>query len=138
MGDEARLIAQDRVIDSLTGYVTAQVTTQLARAVHDTSERAAHQARVHEAMTTGETPAGADVLREWDELPERQREAHRLQARRIGENLAAIGCFMAPVGDPVQDVVFTPLAVSRAGLQVLRGTSRRLPIAVPQSEQAAR
>jgi uncharacterized membrane protein len=70
---KARLTAQDRVIDSLTSYVTAQVTEQLARATHDIS-----------------------VLHRWDELPAPARETSRVQARRIGENLAAIGCFMVP------------------------------------------
>ncbi|WP_157186830.1 DUF1003 domain-containing protein [Nocardia jiangxiensis] len=94
-----RFIAQDRVIDSLTGYVTGQVTERLAQAMHDTSERVAHQARVHEAMTTGRVPAEADVLRPWAELADRKRAASRLQARRIGENLASIGCFMVPAFD---------------------------------------
>ncbi|MFI5782490.1 DUF1003 domain-containing protein [Nocardia sp. NPDC051570] len=103
---EQRLIAQDRVLDSLTGYVTVRVTEQLAQAVHDTSERLAHQARVHEAMATGAVPADADVLRRWEELPDRAREANRVQARRLGENLAAIGCFMVPTFAPGLDAVF--------------------------------
>ncbi|MBF6059427.1 DUF1003 domain-containing protein [Nocardia terpenica] len=103
---KARLTAQDRVIDSLTGYITARVTDQLAQAVHDTSERVAHQARVHEAMTTGEAPADAHVLRRWEELPDTERERDRVQARRIGENLATIGCFMVPAGDPELEVTF--------------------------------
>ncbi|MQY17035.1 DUF1003 domain-containing protein [Nocardia macrotermitis] len=94
-----RFNAQDRVIDSLTGYVTVQVTERLARAMHDTSERVAHQERVHEAMTTGRAPAEADVLRAWSDLPVRKQDDRRMQARRIGENLAAIGCFMVPAFD---------------------------------------
>ena len=103
---KARLIAQDRVLDSLTGYMTVRVTEQLAHAAHDTSERVAHQTRVHEAMTTGQVPAAADVLRPWDELPVAEQDAYRTRARRIGENLAAIGCFMVPVGDPAPNVSF--------------------------------
>ncbi|MFF0494363.1 DUF1003 domain-containing protein [Nocardia sp. NPDC004068] len=101
-----RLTAQDRVIDSLTGYVTGQVTEQLAQAVHATRERVAHQARVHEAMTTGNAPAEAEVLQRWQDLSEAQRHAHRIRARRIGENLAAIGCFMVPAFDPALEVRF--------------------------------
>ncbi|MCX4094743.1 DUF1003 domain-containing protein [Nocardia sp. alder85J] len=101
-----RLTAQDRVIDSLTGYVTVRLTDQLARAAHDTGERVAHQTRVHTAMTTGRTPAEAGVLRRWDDLTDRERDDYRVQARRIGENLAAIGCFMVPAGDPSLDVTF--------------------------------
>lgn len=103
---KVRLNAQDRVLDSLTGYVTAQVTEQLARAVHDTNERVAHQARVHAAMTSGAAPPDADVLREWEELPHESRETIRVQARRIGENLAVIGCFMVPTVDPGLEVEF--------------------------------
>ncbi|MVU77033.1 DUF1003 domain-containing protein [Nocardia sp. ET3-3] len=97
---KARLDAQDRVLDSLTGYVTRQVTELLGQAVHDTRERLDHQARVHAAMTTGEVPPEAAALRRWEDLTDRAREKHRAQARRIGENLAAIGCFMVPTVDP--------------------------------------
>ncbi|AYF76895.1 DUF1003 domain-containing protein [Nocardia yunnanensis] len=102
---EQRLIAQDRVLDSLTGYVTAQVVEQLARAAHDTNERVAHQARVHEAMTTGAASSDAHVLRGWEDLSDTARESNRAQARRIGENLAAIGCFMVPAQDPELDAI---------------------------------
>ncbi|MFJ9363661.1 DUF1003 domain-containing protein [Nocardia sp. NPDC101769] len=108
---EARLDAQDRVLDSLTGYVTAQVTELLAQAVHETRERLEHQARVHAAMTTGEVPPDAHALRGWDQLPDRQRASHRVQARRIGENLAAIGCFMVPAFDPEQSAALTDTEV---------------------------
>lgn len=99
-----RLVAQDRVIGSLAEYITEQVTERLAQAVHDNSERVAHQARVHEAMVTGVAPPDAHVLRPWAELPEREQESCRLQARRIGENLASIGCFMVPAFEPESGV----------------------------------
>ncbi len=98
-----RLTAQDLVIDSLTGYAATQVTERLARAVHDAGERVAHQARAHAAMTTGEVPEQAEVLRPWDELLEPEREAARLRARDIGEDLAEIGCFMVPAIHPALD-----------------------------------
>jgi uncharacterized membrane protein len=103
---KARLTAQDRVIDSLTGYITTQVAEQLAHAVHDTSERVDHQARAHAVMTTGEVPANAASLRRWDELSDEARQSCRVQARRIGENLAAIGCFMVPAFDPALEATF--------------------------------
>ncbi|RMI27875.1 DUF1003 domain-containing protein [Nocardia stercoris] len=102
-----RLIAQDRVIDSLTGYITEQVTEQLAHAVHETNERLDHQARAHAVMTTGRVPADAAVLREWHELPAHRQAAYRLRARRIGENLAAIGCFMVPAFDTDLEVALS-------------------------------
>jgi uncharacterized membrane protein len=103
---KARLTAQDRVIDSLTGYVTDRVSEQLGRALHETSERVDHQARAHTVMTTGEAPADAAALRHWNELSDQDRRTYRLQARGIGEDLAAIGCFMVPAFDPAFAVTF--------------------------------
>jgi hypothetical protein len=74
--------------------------------VHDTSERVDHQARAHAVMTTGEVPANAASLRRWDELSDEARQSCRVQARRIGENLAAIGCFMVPAFDPALEATF--------------------------------
>jgi uncharacterized membrane protein len=93
---QARLTAQDRVIDSVTGYMTTQVTEQLARAVHETEERVDHQARAHAGMSTGRLPAEAGTLRDWDDLPEEHRRSCRVQARRLGENLTVVGCVMMP------------------------------------------
>ncbi|MCX4094225.1 DUF1003 domain-containing protein [Nocardia sp. alder85J] len=102
---QARLTAQDRVIDSLTGYMTTQVTEQLAQAVHATEERVDHQARVHAVMTTGAVPERAEALREWVDLPEERKRSYRVQARRLGENLTVVGCVMMPAGDPALDAV---------------------------------
>ncbi|MBO0852466.1 MAG: DUF1003 domain-containing protein [Nocardia sp.] len=93
---KARLTAQDRVIDSLTGYVTEQVSDQLGRALHRVSERVDHQARVHTVMTSGTIPDDAAALRHWEEIAESDRRIYRSQARQVGENLASIGCFMVP------------------------------------------
>ncbi|WP_026342578.1 DUF1003 domain-containing protein [Nocardia sp. BMG111209] len=106
-----RLTAQDRVIGSLTTYISAQVTEQLAQAIHDTSERVEHQVRVHAAMTSGQAPADADVLRRWEKLSDSERADCRAQARRIGENLAAIGCFMVPAGEATPEATFSDAEV---------------------------
>ncbi|AHH18937.1 putative membrane protein [Nocardia nova SH22a] len=103
---KARLNAQDRVIDSLTGYVTGRVSEQLGRALHETSERVDHQARAHAVMTTGQAPADAAALRHWDELTETDRQTYRTQARGIGENLAAIGYFMVPAFEAAYEIGF--------------------------------
>ncbi|MQY30719.1 DUF1003 domain-containing protein [Nocardia aurantia] len=100
---QARLTAQDRVLDSVTGYMTTQVTEQLARAVHATEERVDHQARAHATMTTGRVPAGAGTLRGWDDLPEERKRSYRVQARRLGENLTVVGCVMMPAADTAPD-----------------------------------
>ncbi len=103
---KARLNAQDRVIDSLTGYVTGRVSEQLGRALHETNERVDHQARAHTVMTTGRAPDDAAALRDWDELTETDRQTYRVQARGIGENLAAIGYFMVPAFEPTFEISF--------------------------------
>ncbi|MEG8184541.1 hypothetical protein GZH49_39515 [Nocardia terpenica] len=46
------------------------------------------------------------MLRRWEELPGRARVAHPVQARRIGENLVAIGCFMVSAVDLALDFSF--------------------------------
>jgi uncharacterized membrane protein len=131
-----RLTAQDRVIDSLTGYVTGQVTEALARAVHDTSERVSHQARAHAAMATGEAPADAGVLRRWEELHSEAQESHRMQARRIGENLAAIGCFMVPAFDPDLDAILDDDEVKLlARLEYDRWMDRRITARVADTPE---
>jgi uncharacterized membrane protein len=88
---KARLTAQDRVIDSLSGYTTTQVTERLAQAIH----RAYRQA----AAGRGEAP-GRSSLQAWEELPDELKESNRAQARQVGEKLAVIGCFMVPAFDP--------------------------------------
>lgn len=86
---KARLTAQDRVIGRLAGYAADHVTDHLARAVHQTA--------VDDGVWT----------REWQELPEDAREAYRLQARRLGERLAVIGCLMVPAAGVAGDFSFT-------------------------------
>jgi uncharacterized membrane protein len=89
---KARLTAQDRVIDSLSGYSTTQVTEQLARAIHG--------AYLQAAVGRGEALSSRPSLQAWEELPDEIKESNRAQARQVGEKLAAIGCFMVPVFDP--------------------------------------
>jgi uncharacterized membrane protein len=88
---KARLTAQDRVIDSLSGYTTTQVTEQLAQAIHRTYLQA--------AAGRGEALSSRPSLREWEELPDEVKESNRAQARQVGEKLAVIGCFMVPAFD---------------------------------------
>jgi uncharacterized membrane protein len=102
---KVRLTAQDRVIDSLTGYTTTQVTEQLAQAIHASYVRAAQEAG-RQAVTRDEGPGGTVSLRPWEELPEQLKESNRDQARQIGEALATIGCLMVPVFDPELSFAF--------------------------------
>jgi uncharacterized membrane protein len=88
---KARLTAQDRVIGSLSAYATAQVTEQLAQALHD------HRA----TLESGLQP------RPWMLLPESLREPARAQARQLGEMLASIGCLLVPDPGPGPGVTFT-------------------------------
>ncbi|SEM04323.1 DUF1003 domain-containing protein [Streptacidiphilus jiangxiensis] len=84
---KARLVAQDRVVESLSDYTSTQVTEHLAQALHQSRMQAA-------AAETG--AGGRSALRPWHELPEESRETSRAHARRVGESLAAIGCLMFP------------------------------------------
>ena len=90
-----RLTAQDRVIASLTGYVSVQVIERLAQAIHDTY-----------GALRGPVARGAGALGPWDELPEEFKQSNRAQAREIGENLAVIGCLMVPALDDAPDFAF--------------------------------
>jgi hypothetical protein len=96
---EARLAAQGRIIDSLAGYANAQVAEHLARAIHIAMLRAA--ASDHDVMSSGAQ------RRLWQHLPEKLKEASRIQARRVGEELAAIGCLMVPASGPATALAFT-------------------------------
>lgn len=89
---KARLTAQDRVIDSLSGYTATQVTEHLARAIHGAYRQA--------AAGRGEAPGSRPPLRAWEELPDELKESNRAQARQVGEKLALIGCLMVPAFDP--------------------------------------
>ncbi|WP_042421455.1 DUF1003 domain-containing protein [Streptacidiphilus anmyonensis] len=91
---KARLLAQDRVIDSLSDYTSAQVAEHLAQALH--------QSRMQARAEVAPAPAVRPALRPWHELPEESREAGRRHARRVGESLAAIGCLMFPTPDAAQ------------------------------------
>jgi uncharacterized membrane protein len=73
---KARLTTQDRILASLTSYVTRN--------------------QVLDGASLGP----------WDELPEEFKESNRAQARQIGEKLAVIGCLMVPVFDPTLDFAF--------------------------------
>ena len=101
---KARLTTQDRILASLTSYVTAQVTEHLARAIHD-EYGTIHKSTVEAAVTRNHVPGGAS-LGPWDELPEEFKESNRAQARQIGEKLATIGCLMVPAFDPTLDFAF--------------------------------
>jgi uncharacterized membrane protein len=96
---KARLSAQDRIIDALVGYTAAQVTGHLAQALHT--------AWLQAALASGQAPGGRPSLRPWEELPEPIKEANRVQARQVGERLAAIGCLMVPASGPVPAFAFT-------------------------------
>jgi uncharacterized membrane protein len=89
---KARLTAQDRVIDSLSGYTNTQVTEQLAQAIH--------RAYLQAAFGRGEALSSRPSLQAWEELPDEMKESNRAQARQVGEKLAVIDCFMVPAFDP--------------------------------------
>jgi hypothetical protein len=96
---EARLTAQDRIIDSLVGYTNAQVAEHLARAIHITALRA-------DNAVGGGMSSGA-YRRLWQHLPEDLKETGRAQARQVGERLAAIGCLMVPASGAATELTFT-------------------------------
>jgi hypothetical protein len=88
---KARMTAQDRVLGSLSAYATAQVTEQLAQALHD----------ARATLESGLQP------RPWTFLPEGLRIPARAQARQLGEMLASIGCLLVPASGPGPAVTFT-------------------------------
>ncbi len=97
---KVRMIAQDRIIDSLADYTAAQVTEHLAQAIHANRAAAA-------AAGNGELTASGPWPLPWQELPEELKEAGRMQARLVGERLAAIGCLMVPASGPAPVFTFT-------------------------------
>jgi uncharacterized membrane protein len=101
---KARLTTQDRILASLTSYVTVQVTEHLAQAIHD-DYGTIHKSSAAAAVARSQVLDGAS-LGPWDELPEEFKESNRAQARQIGEKLAVIGCLMVPVFDPTIDFTF--------------------------------
>jgi uncharacterized membrane protein len=101
---KARLTTQDRILASLTSYVTVQVTEHLAQAIHD-DYGTIHKSSAGAAVARSQVLDGAS-LGPWDELPEEFKESNRAQARQIGEKLAVIGCLMVPVFDPTLDFTF--------------------------------
>jgi uncharacterized membrane protein len=112
---KARLTAQDRIIDSLTGYTTAQVTEHLARAIHESYAPADRDTR--EPVLAGSQPGFTPRLPSWDELPEERKEASRAQARLFGETLATIGCLMVPTFDPALGFAFSAAEEERLARQ---------------------
>ncbi|MGP0025688.1 MAG: DUF1003 domain-containing protein [Streptosporangiaceae bacterium] len=103
---KARLTAQDRVIDSLSSYTTAQVTERLAQAIHGAYVRAVQAASPDTATGRGALPRSRVSMRPWEELPEWLRESNRAQARQVGEKLAVIGCLTVPAFDPSLSFAF--------------------------------
>jgi len=101
---KARLTTQDRILASLTSYVSDQVTEHLARAIHD--DYGAIREGAEAAPASHPVRVGAAPLGPWDELPEEFKESNRAQAREIGEKLAVIGCLMVPVFDPTLGFTF--------------------------------
>jgi uncharacterized membrane protein len=99
---KARLTAQDRIIDSLTGYTTTQVIEGLARAIHD-ADRHPSVRRSHESDGVART---SPSVAGWEELSEALKESARAQARHLGETLAAIGCLMVPAFDATLNFMF--------------------------------
>jgi uncharacterized membrane protein len=100
---EARLSAQDRIIDSLADYAANQVTEHLAQAIHASYLQA--------AADSGEVPGSRPALVGWDLLPQHFKESNRAQARRVGERLAGIGCLMVPTFDPALTITFNDAEV---------------------------
>ena len=103
---KARLTAQDRVIDSLSSYTTAQVTEHLAQAIHAAYVHTVHAASQGTATGQGAGPGSRVSLRPWEELPEWLKESNRAQARQVGEKLAVIGCLTVPAFDPALTFAF--------------------------------
>ena len=102
---KARLTTQDRILASLTSYVSLQVTESLARAIHD-DYGSIRESGADSALAGRPAPADAAALGPWDELPEEFKESNRAQARQIGEKLAVIGCLMVPAFDPTLEFTF--------------------------------
>ncbi|HUN37885.1 MAG TPA: DUF1003 domain-containing protein [Trebonia sp.] len=88
---KARLTAQDRVIDILTAYAAAQITEDLAQALH----------HARATLDSGVQP------RPWELLSEGLRGPARAQARQFGEMLASIGCLMVPASGPEAALTLT-------------------------------
>jgi uncharacterized membrane protein len=89
---ERHLAAQDRIIDSLSGYVRSHVTEQLARAFH--------RVYLDACLARGEQPGSRPALVPWEELPEVFRESNRDQARHMATKLAALNAMLVPFFDP--------------------------------------
>lgn len=86
------LAAQDRIIDTLSGYVLSNFTEQFARALHDSYVR---------ARWRDDEPLGSRrSLAPWEELPEDLRASNRDLAEQVGRVLASINCVLLPMSDP--------------------------------------
>lgn len=90
---KARLVAQDRVIDSLADYTATHLTDSLAQALHDRRLTTDHDDR-----------HGVPLEVPWLELPHQHRETHRKRARQLGEHLAVIGYLMVPASGIISAV----------------------------------
>jgi uncharacterized membrane protein len=106
---KARLTAQDRIIDSLVDYAAAQVSEQLAQAIYHSGS------------------AGRDG-QPWHQSPHPVKHALRGQARRVGEQLATIGCLMVPAVDPDPGFTVTDDEIQRlAELEYAHASSESGP-----------
>jgi uncharacterized membrane protein len=108
---KARLVAQDRIIDSLTGYTSTRVAEQLAQAIHADSALARYEAHTRVAAT-GRAAAATAAPVGWHELAPDLQQSYRARAQHIAEHLAALGCLMVPASDPADGVALTDAEVS--------------------------
>ncbi|MFI5783568.1 DUF1003 domain-containing protein [Nocardia sp. NPDC051570] len=104
---KARLTAQDRIIESLSGYTATHAAEQLAQAVHADTALARYETHTRLAAGGDRGSHSGARHRNWDELDEEHKQSYRVRARRIGEDLAAIGCLMVPTFDPALSVALT-------------------------------
>ncbi len=103
---EARLTAQDRLIDSLSGYTTGEITERLAQAIHNLTNRGVLDRPDPAASASPGAVNRGESPRRWEESPEEFKASIRAQARQIGEQLAVVGCVMVPIFDPAVAVTF--------------------------------
>lgn len=80
---KTRLTAQDRLIDSMAGYASGDITERLAQVLHER-----------------DAAAGDPSPQPWAQVSVELKDRTRGRARRIGEQLAAVGCLLVPAFEP--------------------------------------